>query len=108
MVHGGKRQNAGRPVGAKSKKTLEREALKDYIFSEVKKNQKEIVEALLKRAKKGEIAAIRELLDRAVGKVKDEVEMSSNEKEPVTFVIRSYADWSSKDKAVTQSGTQKA
>jgi len=107
-MRGGKRENAGRPIGSKAKKTLEREALKDYIFSEVKLHQKEIIQALLDKGTKGDISAIRELLDRAVGKVKDELEMSTENQEPITFVIRSYAGVTQQQKTITQIDTQKA
>jgi hypothetical protein len=92
MTYGGKRPNAGRPIGSKSKKTLEQEALRDYIFSEVKLRKKEIVKALLDEALRGQIPAIKELLDRAVGKVKDEIEMRGSTEQPIEIKLINYAD----------------
>lgn len=75
MPSGGIRTGAGRPQGSKSKNTLEQEAIRSYIFEEVKRNKKQIVESLIQEATNGEITAIKELLDRAIGKTKDRLEM---------------------------------
>lgn len=90
MAHGGLRQGAGRPLGSKSEKTLEREALRQYIFDEVKRNQKKIVAALIRGAVKGQIQASKELLERSIGKVKDQIELEG--KQPVEFIIKTYSE----------------
>lgn len=59
---------AGRPKGSKDPLTIQREALKKYILGRIIREKKPIIDELLKRAKKGELDAIRELFDRALGK----------------------------------------
>lgn len=49
MAHGGQRPGSGRPTGSKSQNTLEREALRQYVFDEVKRNQKKVVAALVRQ-----------------------------------------------------------
>lgn len=69
MDHGGIRSGAGRPKGSVSEETLSALALKEYILDEVVKNKEPIVRALISQAKKGNLAAIKQLLDITVGKV---------------------------------------
>ncbi|GEM_PF-4172906 len=77
-MHGGHRFGAGRPQGSKSQKTLEQEALRQYIFDEVKRNQQKIVGSLIRQAVKGQVQATKELLERTLGKVKNEHEIEAN------------------------------
>lgn len=90
MAKGGARPGAGRPPGKKNKTTIEKEALKEYLFEEFKKRKGSIVDALLRKAEEGDIASIKETLDRALGKVKDEVQVEGME--PVVVKVVSYKD----------------
>ena|ERR1700693_5836585 len=73
MALGGKRPGAGRK---KAGHTIEAEAYRAYLVSEVMKNAAPIVAALINKAKKGDVQAIRELHERAMGKVKDEIDLN--------------------------------
>jgi hypothetical protein len=75
MNHGGTREGAGRPKGSIASHTLETQAFRQYIIQQIIANKKELVEALIKKAKSGDIPALRELLDRSLGKVKDSMEI---------------------------------
>ncbi len=77
MEHGGIRPGAGRPQGSVSEKTLSAWALREYIFQQIVENKEDIVKALIKQARNGNIAAIKQLFDVAVsnsGKLGDEME----------------------------------
>lgn len=67
---------AGRPKGSRAPHTLEAQALRQYIISEFIKNKEPIVQALIERAKGGDIPAIKELFERAMGKVSDKLELT--------------------------------
>lgn len=88
MKHGGQRPGSGRPIGSKSQNTLEREALRQFIFDEVKRNQKKIIAALIRQATKGQVQATKELLERSIGKVKDHLELEA--KPPLEIIFTRY------------------
>ena len=68
MALGGARPGAGRPKGTKSPVTLKVERAKQVLIDAYIENIKPINEALIKKAKEGDIQAIRELHDRVYGK----------------------------------------
>jgi hypothetical protein len=76
MQHGGNRTGAGRPRGSKAGHTLEAQALRQYIITQFIKNKEPIVQALIERAKNGDIPAIKELFERAMGKVTEKLEVT--------------------------------
>jgi hypothetical protein len=64
-MRGGKRQGAGRKQGFAAKNAEEaRRILSDMVLQEIAP----IGKALITKAKKGDVAAVRELFDRAFGK----------------------------------------
>lgn len=63
--YGGKREGAGRK---KAPHTIEKEAAKAELIRMYCENIRPINEALIKKAKKGDIQAIKELHDRVYGK----------------------------------------
>lgn len=69
MARGGKRPGAGRPKDSKEKQTLIKEQallrLREIVLNEIDP----VTNALVKKAKKGDVPAIKELFDRAFGKV---------------------------------------
>lgn len=58
----------GRPKGSKSAHTLEAVAGKAYLIKRYLENIEPIMNALIKKAKQGDLGAIRELNDRVWGK----------------------------------------
>lgn len=71
MAHGGLRPNAGRK---KANHTILAEQGRKYIVEKVSQELEPIMDALILKAKNGDVAAIRDLLDRAFGKAKETVE----------------------------------
>jgi hypothetical protein len=65
---GGKRPGAGRPKDSKEKQTLVKEAALLRLRELVLKEIDPITESLIKKAKTGDVPAIKELFDRAFGK----------------------------------------
>lgn len=68
MGRGGKRLGAGKPKGSKASHTLEAQAAKLQLIEAYKANATEINDALVKKAKTGDIMAIKELHDRVFGR----------------------------------------
>ena len=58
----------GRPKGSKDPNTLKRERLQAYIIRRFIAEKKPIIDALIAKAKAQDVQAIRELLDRALGR----------------------------------------
>ena len=65
----------GRPRGSKARHTLQAEAIRAYLIEEVIKQKVGITKALIKKAKSGDITAIKEVYDRVLGKPKEQVEL---------------------------------
>jgi hypothetical protein len=65
---GGARKGAGKPKGYKAPHTLEAMATRAAFIKKVEENLDNIFASLLTEAKKGNVQAIKELLDRAWGK----------------------------------------
>ena len=68
MAHGGKREGAGRKIGSKATHTLQAEQARAILIQAYLDNIQPINEALIKKAKDGDIQAIREIHDRVYGK----------------------------------------
>jgi hypothetical protein len=82
MQRGGHRTGAGRKQGFAAKNAEEaRRIFSEMIMSEIKP----IAKALIAKAKKGDIAAARELFDRAFGKASQTTEILSGP-EPITAI----------------------
>ena len=74
---GGNREGSGRPKGAVSDKTRKKQLLEEYLLEEVIKEKKQIIKALIRTAKKNNIQAIKEILDRVLGRSKESVDITS-------------------------------
>ena len=68
MARGGYRAGAGRPKGTKDPTTLVREQALFALREMVLKDITPVTMALIKKAKEGDVPAIKELFDRAFGK----------------------------------------
>jgi hypothetical protein len=78
--HGGKRLGSGRKKGSIASHTLEAQEIRICLIKKVIKEKGPIVRALVNKAKKGDIAALREVLDRTIGKVRDQLDIDANSK----------------------------
>jgi hypothetical protein len=70
---GGKRRGAGRKPGSVGGNTKLAEALRAEFIVEYKKRKKSIWKALFDRAEQGDVPAIKEANERAMGKVVQEI-----------------------------------
>ena len=74
---GGKREGAGRPVGAKSKTTISRERQREVFNKLVDEKWIPIVETEIKAAlESNNVSARHYLMDQRFGKPKEEMELS--------------------------------
>ena len=76
---GGKRSGSGKKKGSKASHTLQAQEFKKLLIQEVLKEQRPIIKALIKRAKSGDMFAMREVLDRVIGKVTDKLELEAGD-----------------------------
>ena len=72
---GGKREGAGRKPGSVGGNTKAAELLKAGFIKQYGKRKEKIWKALLDRAEQGDVPAIKEANERAMGKVKDTTEL---------------------------------
>lgn len=86
-IENGKR--GGRPVGSKDPHTFEREQARAVLIEKVKENIEPIADALIDKARQGDVQAIRELLDRAWGKTPQAV--TGENGEPIQVTVIKYA-----------------
>ena len=63
--------------------TIEREKMKEYIAQRIAENGDKIVGALLRKAVRGDVQAIKELFDRGFGKPTQQTDITSGGKEIV-------------------------
>lgn len=68
MARGGKQPGAGRPKGGVASHTLLATKTKEAFVAAVHDNLQELFNSLLTEAKKGNMVALKELLDRAWGR----------------------------------------
>ena len=89
--NGGKRIGAGRKKGSKATHTLQAIKTREAFIRAVEENLQPILTALLDRASKGDVAAIKEMLDRAWGKPSQMLQ--GDPTKPLTIIIpRPVAD----------------
>jgi hypothetical protein len=96
MSKGGRRPGAGRKLGSRGQNTKQAETLKAYFIQEFVKRKEEIFTALLNKAATGDVAAIREANERAMGKVPAafEADTDGNMLLPFQLIVKPkvYAD----------------
>lgn len=73
MALGGARPGAGRKPGFNA---IQSEKLREYLIEEVLKEKGPLVQALITKAKSGDVQALKEVFERSVGKVKDVSEVT--------------------------------
>ena|SRR3990167_5404814 len=68
---GGARPNSGPKLGAKYKKTIAREAAVAYLTRRIEEKIEPLADKLIDLALTGDVSAMKETLERGLGKVKD-------------------------------------
>lgn len=85
MKNGGKRPGAGRPKGSITKSTKDAILAKEALIKAYLENIKPINEALIKKAKAGDMVAIKELHDRVYGRSMQPMELEAKGNIILTF-----------------------
>lgn len=85
MAKGGKRIGAGRPKGGLASHTIEAQEAKKHIIEIVSAEIDSLIEPQIRKAKKGDTFAFKELMDRAYGKPHQSV--SGDEGGPIELKI---------------------
>ena len=93
-MKGGRQPGAGRPKGAKGKKTIAREALQAYFEQQARDSFKPILAQYLQRAKDGNDRILIDLFNRLLGKPPESVQLSGGDRDtlPVRVVHQQLAD----------------
>ena len=85
--------------GYAEKKRRDNDAIKiemdKYTKKIILKNKVALVDALVNRAKQGDVPALREVFDRVVGKAVSPIEMSGKDGQPIT--VMSFRDFKNKN-----------
>ncbi|MHA1210820.1 MAG: hypothetical protein ACTSSH_00015 [Candidatus Heimdallarchaeota archaeon] len=84
---GGTKPGAGRPKGAISLETKRKQAFEKLFISEVNKNKKPIIEALMKKSKEGDVRALTDILNRIVGKPTEKLDLTSKGEQILVNVV---------------------
>ena len=90
-------QKGGRPKGTLAKSTIEAMEIKNLYIEQAKKHALPILNALIKKAKRGDVMAIKEFNDRVFGKSMQPTEtkikfdeMNTMDVERTTGAIKSF------------------
>lgn len=78
MARGGARPNPGPKKGQKFKKTLEQEAKIRTLEEMLRPHQAKVATALVKKAKTGDVGAIKEYHERLIGKVREKIDLHAD------------------------------
>ncbi len=87
-MHGGLRSGAGRPRGSIAPHTIQAQEFRVALIEEVRKAQGPIIKALVDQAKKGNVTALKEVLDRVLGRAFVDEPDSHSTQPPFTVIIR--------------------
>ena len=60
----------------RNKKTLEVEVFRNFLIQKVLEEQEPIIQALVDKGKSGDISALKEIFERVLGRVKEQMELS--------------------------------
>jgi len=69
----GHKKVGGRKKGSKASHTLEAEKVREYLIQQIIKEKEPLIKALLEKGKKGDVQALREIFDRALGRVAETI-----------------------------------
>lgn len=77
MAKGGRRPGAGRPKGSISDTTKLAQEYRALLVQEIHKNALPLIQALISKGIIGDVQALKEIHERSMGKVKDELDLTS-------------------------------
>ena len=79
-------KKGGRPIGSKDPHTLMREQAREILIKKVVESIEPIADALVEKAKGGDVQAVKELLDRAWGRTPQAIVGENGDPIQVTIV----------------------
>jgi len=82
---GGYRPGAGRPKAAH---TVQAEALKAYLIKKVIEQREPLISALIAKALTGDVPALKEILERTLGKVTEKHELTGKDGQPIPILAK--------------------
>lgn len=89
----GHKKIGGKKKGAKNKTTLKKEMLLNYLTQKIVNGKGKWVTALIKGMNKGDVRAIKEGLDRVLGKAQERLDITSGDKPlPILNVSKNNSD----------------
>src|SRR5215813_11909968 len=88
MTKGGKRLGAGRPKGTLASHTVLAQEMRKALIEAAAEEWGPIIKSLIQLAKRGEVYAIRELLDRIFGKATAQLELSGPGGLPFQIIVK--------------------
>lgn len=94
--NGGAREGAGRPK-------LEATVLRRVLIEKLEKNAGPIADALIARGLEGDVPALRELLDRGLGKPVQGIDHTTNGKDLPTPILGGITQTNAKDEGTDKS-----
>lgn len=78
MARAGNNHKGGRPKGSVGANTLRAQKIREYILKQIEKELAPMIAAMINKVKKGDTLAFKELLDRAMGKATESIDVTSN------------------------------
>ncbi len=81
--NGGARPNSGPKLGAKYRKTIERQAAAHRLTQRIEAKIDELADVLIAKGLEGDIPALKEAFERGLGKVKEVREVNYREQPPL-------------------------
>jgi len=82
------KNKGGRPKGSLSNATKEAMIFRQFLVNRIKREKKPIIDALMTKAKGGDVPALRELFDRAFGKAKESIEIFGENGGPIKLDVK--------------------
>jgi len=81
------KNKGGRPKGSISNATKEALIFRQFLANRIKREKKPLIDALMTKAKAGDVPALKELFDRAFGKAKESIELMGEGGGPVELAM---------------------
>lgn len=94
MPNGGARPGAGRKQGYKAPHTLEAETYRKILIQKIVAKAGPLADALVSKGLTGDVQALKEINERALGKVKDNIDLTSKGKEikAINYIVPHGSD----------------
>lgn len=86
MSRNGLNNKGGRPKGCKSNHTLQAEQYRVILIKKILENAEPLAQALIDKGLEKDVPALREIHERSLGKVREELDLTSKGEKLVIYV----------------------